>query len=448
VGAQGIGLFSKESAAVLPGILLLYDLTWGGRGIWRERWPAYLCLALPFAAFLHLRAAVHPQMHIIFSENPLVGAAFWTARLTAVKLIGKYLWLFLWPVRLSADYSYNAVPLFAWGAARWEDVKALIALAVCLGAVVLGFRWWRAQKALFFFVGFFFIALLPTSNLVILIGSIMAERFAYLPSVGLAGCVAVAIQVASRRFSLMRPARAQAVSIATGLVCLAFASRTYARNFDWHDDVSLWTSTVQVCPESARARNNLGNALSQMPGRSQEATASFEAALRIRPNYAEAHYNLGNALSHMPGRLPEAITEYKAALRFPPDHRTPVHEANVHINLGNALARTPDRLPDAIAEFQAALQVQPELAEAHYNLGNALARTPGRMADAIVQFQAALRIQPELADAHYSLGSVLLRIPGRVPEAIAEFEAVMRIRPDPALQRLVEQLRGQANPQR
>jgi protein O-mannosyl-transferase len=445
--AQTIGLFSKESAAVLPGVMLLYDVLWSERAPWRQRWPAYATLAIPFAAFFSLRAAAHVHMQVVFSENPLAGAGFWTARLTAVKVIGKFLGLFLWPARLSADYSYNAVPLFGWGAAGWQDVAAVIALVVCAGAGALILRYWRTHRELCFFVGFFFVTLAPVSNLILVIGSIMAERFVYLPSVGLAGCAVVAIQSVGRRF-LKRPMARQAVPVAMVFVGLVYGARTYARNFDWGDDLSLWSSAARVCPESARAHNNLGNALSQIPGRLPEAIAEFEAALRIRPGYAEAHYNLGNALAHTAGRLADAIAEYQAALHFPPDHGEAVHEANVHVNLGNALARTPDRLPDAIAEFQAALKARPDLAEAHYNLGNALARMPGRMEDSIAEFQAALRIQPELVEAHYSLGSVLLRMPGRVPDAVAEFEAVLRARPDPELQRLVDRLRGGAQPPR
>ena len=192
VVAQTVGIFSKENAAILPGIMLLYDLTWRKRAAWRGRALAYAALLLPLAAFFWLRAAF--PMHILarFGDNPLISAGFWTARLTAVKVIGKYLWLFLWPARLSADYSYNAVPLFGWQPADWEDAKALIALALCLGATVLAVLWYRTRKPLFFFIVFFFAALAPASNLAILIGSIMAERFLYLPSIGLAGCVVAA----------------------------------------------------------------------------------------------------------------------------------------------------------------------------------------------------------------------------------------------------------------
>ena len=378
VVAQTVALFSKESAAVLPGIMLLYDLIWSGKSTWRSRAPAYAALALPFAVFFYLRGGFGTHMLVEFTENPLVHAGFWTARLTAVKVIGKFLWLFLWPARLSADYSYNAVPLFGSAAFFWENATVLIAVSVCvvaaLLAVLLAARWLPKGKPLLFFLVFFFVALLPTSNLIIIIGSIMAERFLYLPSVGLAGCVVAAIHALSQRSSLKWRCAPQAASVAVGLVCLMFTARTYTRNFDWQDERSLWTSTVNVCPSSARPHYNLGTVLAQIPGQLPNAIAEFEAALRIRPDYAEAHYNLGNALALLPGRMPEAIAEYEAALRSAPN----LIEA--HYSLGNALSHTPGRLLDAITEYQAALRIQPDYVYAHNNLGTALARATGTAA--------------------------------------------------------------------
>jgi tetratricopeptide (TPR) repeat protein len=464
VAAQGVGLFSKENAVVLPGIMLLYDLTWRRRTAWRERALAYAVLALPLAAFFYLRGTM--QMHILarFAENPLMSAGFWTARLTAFKVIGKYLWLFVWPARLSADYSYNAVPLFGWHPAQWEDAKALIALAVCLGAALLAVRWYRARKPLCFFLAFFFVALAPTSNLAILIGSIMAERFVYLPSIGLAGCVVAGIYTLGRHVP-------RAAWIALGLLCLACAVRTYARNFDWLDDRSLWTSAVNVCPGSAKAHYNLGNVAKELPGGVpdaiaqfeaalriypeyaeahnnrglalmnsgkpvQEAIAEYETALRINPDYAQAHNNLGNALSRLPGRPPDVIAHYEAALRIDPDY------AQAHYNLGTTLLQLPGRLPDAIAQFEVALRIDPDYAQAHANLGLALANSGRRLRDAIAEYEAALRIDPNLAEAHYNLGNALLQLPGRLPDAIAQYEAALRIRPYPKLQEIVDQLRA------
>jgi len=426
--AQTVGLFSKESGAVLPGVMLLYDLTWSERATWRRRLPAYAAVALPLAVFFSLRAGFGIHMLIDYAQNPLVSAGFWTARLSAVKVIGKCLWLFLWPAHLSADYSYNAVPLFGWRLSNWEDAKALIALAILLGAALLALllavRSSRTGKPLLFFLVFFFVALSPTSNLIVLIGSIMAERFLYLPSVALAGCMVAAAYVLGRRRSLQRRVAAPVAWAALGLVCLMFTTRTHARNFDWQDGLSLWTSAVDVCPGSARPHYNLAKELEHIPGRLPEAIAQYREAVRIEPDRADAHDNLGNALSGIPGRLPEAIDEYWAALRIGPGL------AVVHNDLANALARMPGRLPEAIAEYQAALRVQPRNAEVHYNLGNALSGIPGRLPEAIAEYQAALRIQPDHADAHNNLGNALSGIPGRLPEAIAEYQAALRIQPD------------------
>src|SRR5271157_177340 len=428
--AQTVGLFSKESGAVLPGVMLLYDLTWSERATWRRRLPAYAAVALPLAVFFSLRAGFGIHMLIDYAQNPLVSAGFRTAHLTAVKVVGKCLWLFLWPAHLSADYSYNAVPLFGWRLSNWEDAKALIALAILLGAALLALllavRSSRTGKPLLFFLVFFFVALSPTSNLIVLIGSIMAERFLYLPSVALAGCMVAAAYVLGRRRSLQRRVAAPVAWAALGLVCLMFTTRTHARNFDWQDGLSLWTSAVDVCPGSARPHYNLAKELEHIPGRLPEAIAQYREAVRIEPDRADAHDNLGNALSGIPGRLPEAIDEYWAALRIGPGL------AVVHNDLANALARMPGRLPEAIAEYQAALRVQPRNAEVHYNLGNALSGIPGRLPEAIAEYQAALRIQPDHADAHNNLGNALSGIPGRLPEAIAEYRAALRIRPNSA----------------
>ena len=454
--AQAVGIFSKESAVVLPAIMVLYDLTRREHTASRWRMAAYAAVALPVAALFSLRSGAHVSMLVEFSENPLVGAGFWAARMTAVKVIGKFLWLYLWPARLSADYSFNAVPLFGGQASTWENLKAILALAVLVGATLLAVRLAvrssRNGKPLLFFLIFFFVALAPVSNLFVLIGSIMAERFLYLPSVGLAGAAVAAIWIVARRWPLRRAAAVLVV------VCLAFTARTYARNFDWQDDVSLWRSAVDVCPADSKAHYNLAKALQQIPGRLPEAIPEYQAALAIEPDQPAAHASLANALMDMQGRLPEAIAEYQATLRMEPGN------ADAHDNLANALARIPGklpeaiaeyqaalrlapmvaerhynlanallrsaRLPEAIAEYQAALRIKPDLADAHVNLGNALAGTPGRLPEAIAEYQAALRIEPDLADAHNNLGRALSRIPGRMPEAIAEFQAALRARPD------------------
>src|SRR5271157_228213 len=258
MAAATIGMFSKESGVVLLAAMAIWDVTVGrgdGNGthtrdpgtdrsvraapkaapwdrVVRPLLP-YIAAGVPVGIFLYVRwraVAGLTTAPISFTDNPLVGAGFWTARLTAVKVIGKYLWLLVWPRDLSCDYSYNQIPLFAWG------FGSFAALAVCAAAAAAAILCYRRHKAVCFFIVFFFAALAPTSNLAILIGSVMAERFLYLPSVGFAGCLVWAIY----RWPRIAPA-------ALGLICAALAIRTYARNGDWLDDQSLWTSDVKVC---------------------------------------------------------------------------------------------------------------------------------------------------------------------------------------------------------
>lgn len=414
--AQGVGIFSKENAAILIGLMLLSDFVLPDRAPVRGRVPFYAAAGVLCAVYLFIRVQSHPRMEVLFTDNPLVGTGFWTARLTAIGILGKYIWLFLWPTSLSADYSFNAIPIFSWRLTDWEDIKTILALLVCAAAILGAFRWRRSQGPLFFFVVFFFLALLPTANLAILIGSIMAERFAYLALIGLAGCLVIAIQALSRKWGA--PAW-----ITAGLVCAGFAGRTYARNFDWQDDSTLWTSAVEVCPQSAKAHLNLGRVFLETPGRLPDAISEYETALRIEPGYALAHYSLATALSKTPGRTASAIEHYRAALRSEPDY------AEAHNNLGNALAQA-QQVPEAIAEFRAAIRIHPNYAEAHNNLGDALSSLPGRQSEAIAEYQAALRIDPNLAAAHYNLASSLAEMPGRLEEAIAEFRLAIQAQPD------------------
>jgi tetratricopeptide (TPR) repeat protein len=434
--AQAIGVFSKESAAVLPGILMVYDsmtgtITGGKTACatqWRRLALPYIAVMVPLAACLWLRSGLGIHLLPNYVDNPIVGATFLGGRMTALKVLGKFVWLFLWPSRLSADYSYRAIPVLDWHSIGWEAVLALLTTACLLAGAWFAVSRRRTAKALYFFPLFFWIAYLPTSNLPIVIGSIMAERFLYLPSIGLTGwAVAAAWLVAS---AVLPPVRSPAPRPqrfwwgVLAFICLAFGAKTYSRNLDWTDERSLWASAVAVSPDSARAHNNLGTALPLDPDRLPEIIAEFEAAVRIRPDFAEAHNNLGNALLHMPGRLQDAVAEYQAAVRIRPGY------AEAHNNLGNTLLHMPGRLDSAIAEYRAAVHIRPDDAEAHNNLGNALLEAPERLPDAIGEFEAAVRIRPDYAEAHYNLGIALLRIPNRLPEAIAQFEAALGGRPD------------------
>ncbi|NQU12129.1 DUF1736 domain-containing protein, partial [bacterium] len=139
-----LGLFSKESAVVVLGAIVLYDLLWRRRigqsgpladlganlGSFFAR--SYIVLVPVLGVFWHVRHLLFSRMRppeLPFVDNPLIIADFWAARLTAIKVIGKYFWLLLWPQTLSCDYSFDQIPVVAWTFHRWADWKAIIALA-------------------------------------------------------------------------------------------------------------------------------------------------------------------------------------------------------------------------------------------------------------------------------------------------------------------------------
>ncbi len=143
--AQALGLFSKESAAVLVGLMLLSDVTGLARSRLAVRLPFYAASVLVCAVFLVVRMGPQTHMEVPFIENPLVGAGFWTARLTAIKILCRYLWLFLWPSRLSADYSFNSIPVFSWRLTDPGDAGTV--LAALLFAAGIGYMLRRAARS-------------------------------------------------------------------------------------------------------------------------------------------------------------------------------------------------------------------------------------------------------------------------------------------------------------
>jgi hypothetical protein len=155
------GLFCKETALVIVGVLILFDLTFNFEGLTSLAGCAarvaqfasrnWIVLALPLAVFWAARRWVYSSVApaaVYFTESPLIATDFWTARLTAVKILGKYLWLLLWPQRLCCDYSVDQVPLFGWRLNSWEDWQALVALAVLTLIVLLAFALFRRRPLL------------------------------------------------------------------------------------------------------------------------------------------------------------------------------------------------------------------------------------------------------------------------------------------------------------
>jgi tetratricopeptide (TPR) repeat protein len=264
------GVFCKESAVVLPGIMLLHDFAFRAAGSpsrlaamrrWAARaWPAGAAVLPGLAALIWARWALFrhsPLVGQFGSDNPIAVAPLWTGVMTAVKVAGYYLALVVWPARLSCDYSYNQITLFGWSLAAGQDLHAWLALAAVAGLAAGAAVAWRRDRGVFFFLGFAAIAFLPTSNLLFPIGTIMAERLMYLPLAGLSATATLTVAHAGRRVLDGAPSRAmRGVGIAWKVVAVAvvvaLAGRTVARNEDWTSGLRLWSSSAQAAPNSIK----------------------------------------------------------------------------------------------------------------------------------------------------------------------------------------------------
>jgi protein O-mannosyl-transferase len=265
-----LGVLSKENALVIVAILPLYDFAFRYRRqhqkIGREAMRAtkeyflngYIVFVPIVIGFFWWRShmySLHGPSPESFQDNLLRGASFLAARVTAIKVIGSYLWLLVFPISLSSDYSFNQVPVFTGQMNSLEEWKTPLAVLAVAGILWFAFRTFRrGSKRWFFFIGFFFLALLPTSNLIILIDSNMAERFLYLPMIGFIGCVAMAADLLPRvRLAHWRQVGTLRVGhLVILMIVLVFTVRTYLRNEDWENSATLWDATARSSPNSAR----------------------------------------------------------------------------------------------------------------------------------------------------------------------------------------------------
>jgi hypothetical protein len=290
--SYGLAVLSKETAVVAPLVFLADDL---GRAGSRNRARAWALLAGALAATLMMRAAVLGGLRgaadAIALDNPVVDAAPFVRVATALWVQVRYVLLMVWPARLCSDYSFEAIPVVRTALDPRFAAGSVLALAI-LALVVHG---WRGRRPVLVGTTAWIAFFLPASNLIFPVGALMAERLAYLPSVGfclLAGHLGAALAAAGGRPRLRRIA----VVAASALAVVALGIRTWERNPAWRDNASLALGDVRVMPRSAKLQAGAGIVLAER-GEIPEAERHFLEALRIYPDYAQVHYNLGILMS-------------------------------------------------------------------------------------------------------------------------------------------------------
>jgi tetratricopeptide (TPR) repeat protein len=262
-----------------------------------------------------------------------------------------YLGMLFWPKDLAVIYPHPG---------HWALGKVVAAIALLASISVL--VWMQRRRHPHLLVGWLWYCgtLVPVSQVIQTGGHPMADRWTYLPSLG------VLILVVWGGAQLGHRWRGQAVAwllagVAAFVVCPALTRQQVGY---WKDSEALFRRTLEVTENNAVAHNGLGIALGRK-GQLDEAIRQFQAALRVEPDYADAHYNLGVVLD-LQGRSSDAIRQFQETIRVDPRH------AQAHNNLGIALAKQ-GQTDEAIRHFQEALRLNPDSAEARKNLAIALA---------------------------------------------------------------------------
>lgn len=334
----------------------------------------------------------------------------WWIPLTLCYNIVFYLYTIVWPADLAVMYPYP----MPFDLSQPLVLAGVIGTAVLVVGLVISLRWTRALLTGWLFL---FVAIFPTLGVIGFTHVLAADKYAYLPVLGLLLIVAGLLS----RVWNSPPAGAVAiwrggVIVATVLAAGLLVRQTQRQLGHWQSTEALCQHMLKHAPQSAHLHNDLGIELARQ-GRMSEAIEQYTDAVRIEPRLYRAHNGLGNALLEG-GRFPEAVAAFEAALHVKPDYGA------AYNGLGTALARQ-GKLDEALPYFERAVELSPNIADAHANVAGILAKR-GELDRAIAQYQEALRLKPEFAAGHNNLGLVLFA-KGELETAAAQFREAIRL---------------------
>ncbi|MFT5369250.1 MAG: hypothetical protein ACI8V2_004225 [Candidatus Latescibacterota bacterium] len=361
--ASFLAMCSKENAACLVGLLVVYDWVWIHRGRWSHGVLGFLKTGLPryvpyvglIGLFLFVRTQVVGAVFLPVPpaefDNPLPHLEGLSRWLTLLAATGIYLRLLVFPLWLMPDYSYGEIPVVtsAFDPLAWGPFFVMVGLG---GVVVM---WLFRRRFLSGVLGalFFMVAFAPVSNFVVVIGTILGERLLYLPMVGMAlfvGAVASRFYVGEHRPYLV-----------VGLVVLlgALGVRTGVRNADWKNDVTLFLAAIDDGNRSAKVYYNLGVGYRKQ-GQYQEALKAFEQLAELKADDAGSWNYLGIVYAEQE-RYAEAAEAYARAVALDST------QVDLWKRLGEMYAKT-ENWPGSEAAFLKVLAVHSDDVDARFEL--------------------------------------------------------------------------------
>lgn len=392
-----LAMLSKETAVVLPFLILSYDLIFQKNHILNfhnrirrlaANYAGYIAIG-GFYLFLRFYSFHNPGESVGYPGNRI-----FVNFIMMTKVLGYYVKTLFIPSPLNADY---VVPLVFSPA----DVSFIISIILLIITAFILVKKCRLSSIWTFSTIWFFTTLLPVLN-IIPINNIMAERYLYIPGIGFTMLFGSILTHRISKYRIYKPFRLASIAV----VCLLFTWCTVSRNRIWLNEFTFSTETIRRSPASFRVYNDLGY-FYYNNGLNDAAIQAFKDSIRVRHDQPKAHCNLGAAYA-LKGLNDEAIEELKVAIHL----RNQYPEA--HNNLG-ILYKRKGMLNEAVNEYIEALKVNPYYADAHNNLGSALI-DQGRLDEALSEVEKAVKIRRNFALAHYNIAVVYFK-KGQMNEA-------------------------------
>lgn len=434
VGALFVaGLASKPMVITFPFVLLLLDY-WplnriqAGNANFSQNFPS-ISLARLVMEKLPLLALSAGSAWITVRAQQAGGAMRSTKQFPFMVRLGNaicsyadYLWKMLWPARLAPVYPHPGGSPAAW----YIAVAALILITIT--AIALKFR---ARRYLLVGWLWFLGTLIPVIGLVQVGDAAMADRYAYIPLIGIFVMIAFGVDDLATEFNLgLWPA------VPAAFILLALAAATHRQIDYWQSNDNLWSHTLAVTENNFIAEDNLGGALI-LEGREEDARPHFEAAARINPKDPMSRSNLGTYFQTH-NQMHDAISQYEAAIQLTSD---PGMLAQTYSNLG-AAHRALQEDEEAQKDFEQSLRLNANQGGAWLGLG-LLAQKHGLLDEAIGDLARSVNLQPT-AQGFLALGKVL-ETAGRIPEALGSYQQALRLEPKLAeAQQAIDGLRQRA----
>ena len=403
-----LGMGVKEGMAVTPLLIIIYDMVFNRRCFRKSLGASRLLYTGLTLSLVVLAIIVFGGGSTKSSRDPLPFDAL-DYLITQSEVIAHYIRLSVWPDDL--------VIFYCWPIARFRDVIPYVVVLSVLLALTI---WALAKRRpLSYPAIWFFITLAPASSVIPIKHAIFEHRM-YLPLAGLSALATFGSYAVIRRLSTKYPV---ILFITGGLLVASLGMRTFWRNADYGNPLTLWATThdkqKKKCLTNGLVENGIGHALLEA-GRIDEAMYHFSRAIELEPDNAVALNNLGIS-QFRKGNFEKARQYYNKAFRKRSSYPVP------YMNLGVVFVEQGE-MDLAISSFQKALQLNPYYVAAHYNLSLAYEKT-GRLHLALSHLEHAVALDPGDLQVRLELGLILSKL-NRSKEAFNQIGEVLRESPD------------------